>query len=33
MVDDPGRLQATPFGLRYLNDLLALFEPEPDAAG
>ncbi len=30
MVDDPNRLEATPRGRRYLNDLLALFEPEPE---
>ena len=28
MSDDPVRLQASALGLRYLNDLLALFEPD-----
>ncbi len=33
MVDDPNRLEATPRGRRYLNDLLALFEPEAEQTG
>ncbi|MGB5200602.1 MAG: radical SAM family heme chaperone HemW [Sedimenticolaceae bacterium] len=33
MVDDPNRLEATPHGRRYLNDLLALFEPEVEQTG
>ncbi|MGD8957800.1 MAG: radical SAM family heme chaperone HemW [Chromatiaceae bacterium] len=33
MVDDPSRLEATPRGRRYLNDLLALFEPDAEKAG
>ena len=33
MVDDPNRLEATPRGRRYLNDLLALFEPEAGRTG
>jgi oxygen-independent coproporphyrinogen-3 oxidase len=28
MLDDPRRLQPSPLGLRFLNDLLALFEPD-----
>lgn len=28
MLDDPARLQPSSLGLRYLNDLLALFEPD-----
>jgi oxygen-independent coproporphyrinogen-3 oxidase len=28
MADDPARLQPTALGLRFLNDLLALFEPD-----
>ena len=33
MVDDPSRLEATPRGRRYLNDLLALFEPDAENTG
>ena len=33
MADDPNRLEATPRGRRYLNDLLALFEPEAEQTG
>lgn len=33
MADDPSRLEATPCGRRYLNDLLALFEPEAQQTG
>jgi oxygen-independent coproporphyrinogen-3 oxidase len=28
MLDDPQRLQPSPLGLRFLNDLLVLFEPD-----
>ncbi|MGH8232784.1 MAG: radical SAM family heme chaperone HemW [Rhodanobacteraceae bacterium] len=30
LIDDPARLQATPFGRRFLNDVIESFLPEPD---
>ncbi|HET9818601.1 MAG TPA: oxygen-independent coproporphyrinogen III oxidase-like protein, partial [Rhodanobacteraceae bacterium] len=31
LLDDPARIQATPLGRRFLNDVIEAFLPEPDS--